>query len=117
MCESVSGDSHYQDPSKISKAFSAERLRNLPDICKNFRAVITLIWNVSDKSPSLCEECLQRNVPQLLLNDLMDHRLSISELKDHYKLYLVKGYLGILTNIIRFHSDSRDLYRDLGKCK
>ena len=117
LCDNHSLYGDHADPSKISKAFSSERLRNLPDICKNFRAVITLLWNVSDKSPSLCEECLQKGVVQMILHDLTDPRLSVSELKDHYKLYIVKGYLGILTNIIRFHSDSRDIYRDLGGVK
>ena len=101
----------------LSKAFSSERLRHLPDICKNFRAVVTLLWNVSDKSPSLCEECLHKGVIQMLLHDLTDPRLSVAELKDHYKLYIVKGYLGILANVIRFHADSREIYRDLGAVK
>ena len=117
LCDNHSLYGDHGDPNKISNAVSSERLRNLPDICKNFRAVITLLWNVSDKSPSLCEECLQKGVVQMLLHDLTDPRLSVAELKDHYKLYIVKGYLGILTNIIRFHSDSRDIYRDLGGVK
>ncbi|KAK2143155.1 hypothetical protein LSH36_872g00009 [Paralvinella palmiformis] len=84
---------------------------------KNLRAAVTLIWNTSDKSPILCEECVKKGVIQLLLDDLRDARLATSELKDQQRLYLVKGYLGILNNIVCFFNDTREIFRDAGAIK
>lgn len=96
---------------------AVDRYRNMPDFMKNFRAAITLLWNVSEKSPALCEDCIKKGMIQLLLTDLTDPRLGVNELKDPNKLHIVKGYLGILSNLVRFHSDARDIFRDSGAVK
>ena len=100
-----------------SKAAAADRLRNMPDFMKNLRAAITLLWNVTEKSPALCEDCIKKGLIQLLLTDLTDPRLGVQDLKDPNKLHIVKGYLGILSNLVRFHSDARDIFRDSGAVK
>ena len=102
---------------KRGKGAVAERYRYMPDFMKNFRAAITLLWNVSEKSPALCEECIKKGMIQLLLTDLTDPRLGVNDLKDPNKLHIVKGYLGILSNLVRFHSDARDIFRDSGAVK
>ncbi len=89
----------------------------LPDCVKNFRSVITMLSNVTEKSPTLCEDCLRKGIIQMILSDLTDPRLSVPELRDSHKMNIVKGYLGILTNIIRFHSEAREFYREMGAVK
>ena len=101
-----------QDP----KAFT-DKYPNASDSLKNLRAAITLMWNATDKSPHLCEDCIRRGLIRLLLDDLTDPRLAASELKDPNRLYLVKGYLGILYNLIRYYNDTRDMFREYGAVK
>lgn len=87
------------------------------DAMRNLRAVVTCLWNSTDKSPQLCDQCSRRGVIQLLLKELEDPRLAVSELKEHNRIYLVKGYLGILNNIIRYHDKSREIYRESSAVK
>lgn len=101
---------------KLSKVAS-DRSRAVPDCVKNLRCVVTIISNISEKSFTLCEDCIRKGVLRLLLHDLSDMRLGVPELQDPSKMYLVKGYLGILGNIIRFHADARDFYREAGAVK
>ena len=84
---------------------------------KNLRAAITCVWNASEKSPTLCEECIKRGGVRLLFSALVEPKLGPNEVKDHHKMYIVKGYLGILNNIIRFHNEARDIFREAGAVK
>lgn len=101
-----------QDPKALS-----DKYPNASDSLKNLRAAITLMWNATDKSPHLCEDCIRRGLIRLLLEDLTDPRLAASELKDPNRLYLVKGYLGILYNLIRYYNDTREMFREYGAVK
>ncbi len=100
-----SKDGTQHESGSDKSAFISDALRNL-------RAAVTLMSNATDKSPLLCEECIKKGVIQLLLKDLADSQFANSDLKDHHELYLVKGYLTILNNIVRFYNDARDIFRD-----
>ena len=78
---------------------------------RNLTTIMSTIWNCSDKSTQLCECLAKTGVIQLLLNELATPKLEQSDLKDENTLYLVKGYLGILHNIVQLCSDSRALFR------
>ncbi|CAH1775998.1 unnamed protein product [Owenia fusiformis] len=82
------------------------------DAFKNLRKVISIIWNISDISPEVNEALTHKGVVELLLSDLNDPKLYSTELANEDKLYVIKGYLGILHNIIRLHFDSRQNFRD-----
>ena len=60
---------------------------------------------------------MKKGLIQTLLDDLKDPRLTSSELKDQQRLYLVKGYLGILNNIVCFFNETREIFRDAGAIK
>ena len=94
-----------------------DKIRHVPDSVKNYRSIVTTLANITERSSSLCEECIRKGLISLLLTDLSDARLAVPELKDPNKMYIVKGYLGILGNMVRFHSDARDMYRDAGAVK
>ncbi|ELT99867.1 hypothetical protein CAPTEDRAFT_226936 [Capitella teleta] len=82
------------------------------DAMRNLRTVVVCVWNSTDKSPQLCDQCSKQGLIPLLLQELDDPRLAITELKDSNRAYLVKGYLGILNNVIRFHERSREMFRE-----
>ena len=92
----------------------------LTDAMKNLRAVITILWNTTEKLGQLpvCEDCVHQGVVTLILSDLGEPGFIGTELgKDQNKLYLVKGYLGILQNILRFYGDGREAFRSAGAVK
>ena len=83
---------------------------------KNLRAALTLLLNTSEKSRPLCEQCVDRRVVHLLLEELASAQFHAAEaMRDQNRMYLVKGYLGILVNIMRFQfKHARELFRRAG---
>ena len=52
---------------------------------------------------------------RVLFNELASPSLVNNEIRDQQCVYVVKGYLGILNNIIRFHNEAREIFRDRGR--
>ena len=78
---------------------------------KNLQTILSIIWNCSDKSATLCDSLSRCGIIQLFLSELHSDKLRSSDLSNDNYLYLVKAYLGVLHNIIRMCSDSRRLFR------
>lgn len=79
---------------------------------KNLQTALSIVWNCSDKSSSLCEVLVRCGVLQLFLHELSSTRYKHSLLDSENELYLVKAYLGILHNIVRLCTESRQLFRN-----
>ena len=84
---------------------------------RNLQTVVSITWNCTDKSVSLCESLVKCGVVQLALNELCMDKLAGSDLKDENVLYLIKAYLGMLHNIVRLSPDSRKVYRSANAVK
>ncbi len=78
---------------------------------KNLQRALSIIWNCTDKSPSLCDSLGRCGVIQLLLSELENARLCQSDLSHENHLYLVKAFMGILHNLVRLCPDTRRLFR------
>ena len=84
---------------------------------RNFKTVVAIVWNCADKSPHLCDRLVKSGAAQMLLQDLTGKDLTVGELKDQNRLFIVKGYLTILSNVLFFHMDSREILREAGAVK
>ena len=103
--------------SSASKFPDKKRPKATPSMA-TLKVATKIMWNTTDKSPALCEECIRQGIIQMLLTDLSDTRLSVTEMKDHHRLYIVRGYLGIMHNVNRYCSgEARDICRENGAVK
>jgi len=81
----------------------------------NLQLVLSIIWNCTDKSVSLCDSLARAAVANHILAELADARLLDADLtSDPDRHYLVKAYLGILHNMVRMCADSRQVFRSAG---
>ena len=97
----------WQSISKVDY-FSAEQ--RIP--FKNLQTILSIIWNCTDKSASLCDCLVRCDIIKLLLVELSSDRLIKADLvNDFNALYLIKSYLGILHNLVRLCRDGRHLFR------
>jgi len=81
----------------------------------NLQLVLSIIWNCTDKSMSLCDCLARAAVANHMLAELGDSRLLDADLTDDPdRHYLVKAYLGILHNMVRMCADSRQVFRSAG---
>lgn len=81
----------------------------------NLQLVLSIVWNCSDKSVSLCDCLARAAVANHMLAELGDPQLVEADLTndpDHH--YLIKAYLGILHNMVRMCADSRQVFRSAG---
>lgn len=106
------------EPGVDARSLLSERLHNVPHSMKNLRAVLTLLVNCTDKNANVCEQCIQSPLVPLLLEELSQpHFHGTDAMRDQNRMYLVKGYLGILLNVIKQQPDTRDMYRESGVVK
>ncbi|CAH1798582.1 unnamed protein product [Owenia fusiformis] len=77
---------------------------------KNLKRAVSIMWNSSDLSKEFCQTLVDRGVVQRLFLGLMHPRMDITSVKTDNKVFIAKGSLSILHNIIR-QCDSRDVYR------
>lgn len=104
--------------SSSASKFAGKKRPKASQSMTNLKVATKIMWNTTDKSPALCEECIRQRIIQLLLTDLGDLRLAVTEMKDHHRLYLVRGYLGTIHNINRYCSgEARDICRENGAVK
>lgn len=97
----------WQSISKVDY-FSAEQRVSF----KNLQTILSIIWNCTDKSASLCDCLVRCDIIKLLLVELTSDRLINADLvNDANALYLIKSYLGILHNLVRLCRDGRHLFR------
>jgi len=81
----------------------------------NLQLVLSIIWNCTDKSVSLCDSLARAAVANHMLTELANTRLLDADLTDDPDChYLVKAYLGILHNMVRMCVDSRQVFRSAG---
>jgi hypothetical protein len=81
----------------------------------NLQLALSIIWNCTDKSISLCDCLARATVVNQMLTELADAKLCEADLNDdHDRLYLVKAYLGVLHNMVRLCVDSRRIFRAAG---
>ena len=81
----------------------------------NLQLVLSIIWNCTDKSVSLCDCLARAAVANHILTELADTQLLDADLTDDPdRHYLVKAYLGILHNMVRMCVDSRQVFRSAG---
>ena len=96
------------EPGLDNRSLLSERLHNVPNSMKNMRAALTVLVNTSEKSTALCEQCLSHGVVSMLIEELGKDIFYGSEaMRDQNRMYLVKGYLGVLLNVIKHQQDSR----------
>ena len=107
----------------VSSHAPEENLLQLPcdSFCyKNLDLTLSIVWNCSDKSVSLCNSLARCGVISLLMMELSKSEQTIVSISgDVLKLsqtqtcllYMVKAYLGILHNIVRLCVDSCSLFR------
>ncbi|KAK2180057.1 hypothetical protein NP493_460g04048 [Ridgeia piscesae] len=87
---------------------------SMTDTVKIIHAVITCLQYTTERSAILCEGCVRRGLMQMMLLELADPRLACTDPKDQCKVYVVKGFLSILGNIIRNYGDGRFAFRLAG---
>lgn len=81
----------------------------------NLQLVLSVVWNCTDKSVSLCDSLARAAVANHMIAELADTRLLDADLaSDPDRHYLVKAYLGILHNMVRMCADSRQVFRSAG---
>ena len=81
----------------------------------NLQLALSIIWNCSDKSVSLCDCLARAAVANHMLAELGDTRLLDADLtNDPDRHYLIKAYLGVLHNMVRMCADSRQVFRSAG---
>jgi len=81
----------------------------------NLQLVLSVVWNCTDKSVSLCDCLARAAVANHMIAELADTRLLDADLaSDPDRHYLVKAYLGILHNMVRMCADSRQVFRSAG---
>jgi len=81
----------------------------------NLQLVLSIVWNSTDKSMSLCDCLARAAVANHMLAELAHTRLLDADLTDDPdRHYLVKAYLGILHNMVRMCADSRQVFRSAG---
>jgi len=81
----------------------------------NLQLVLSIIWNCTDKSISLCDCLARATVVNQMLAELANSNLCDADLNsDSERLYLVKAYLGVLHNMVRLCVDSRRVFRAAG---
>jgi len=82
------------------------------DSFRMLQTALSIIWNCTDKSVTLCESLVRVAVVNLFLSELASPSLFDADLDvDDSRRYLVKAYLGVLHNIVRLCPDSRKIYR------
>lgn len=87
---------------------------SMTDVVKIVHAVITCLQCTTERSAILCEGCVRRGLMQMMLLELADPRLTCTDPKDQCKVYVVKGFLSVLGNIIRNYGDGRFAFRLAG---
>ena len=84
------------------------------DVVKIVHAVVTCLQHTTQRSAVLCEGCVRRGLVQMMLLELADPRLACHDPKEQVKVVVVKGFLSILTNVIRNYGDGRVAFRLAG---
>ena len=123
------------DPQTLVTQSSTKKKKNLNK--KKYQSIelqhllsaTILIWNSTDKSLDLCRECLRTGMVPLILTALSHPQLAVSELKKsadspdvlwdgtEERLFLVKGYMGILHNLLNYVGEAREEIRNAGAVK
>ena len=70
---------------------------------------MTIMWNSTDKSTALCQQCLDCCVHQDIFRHL-DNDKQAPSLSDQFVEFSVRGVMGILHNIV-LKCDSREIFR------
>jgi hypothetical protein len=81
----------------------------------NLQTALSIIWNCTDKSVSLCDSLARASVVNQMLTELEHSWLVEADLTADLDLhYLVKAYLGVLHNMVRLCVDIRRVFRAAG---
>ena len=75
------------------------------------KTAMIAMWNLTDKSTALCQQCLDCSVHHDIFRYLDNDKLSASRMGNPSVVYTVKGLMGILHNIEQ-KCDSREAFRE-----
>ena len=118
-CFQTTGEMASVDGASLTGSAEVDPEGDVSDAMRNLRSAITLAWNATDKSQLLCEQCVRRGVIAMLLRLLESPHLAVAELQDRGRLFVVKGSLGILSNVVRSCDDdaTHEVCRSAGAVK
>lgn len=97
------------------QALTAADYVNDASVFGSLQLLVSIVWNCTDKSISLCDSLARASVVSHLLTQLTECRLA--DAVDSNSVYFVKAYLGILHNMVQLCADSRHIFRSAGAVK